>query len=216
MIAALVPVKRLEAAKSRLRPGLAPDLLERLTLVMLEDVLAALCQAPVLDAVVVVTEDERVAEAARKAGARAWVRHDDGLNPSLDAAGAELAREGASALLVVLGDVPGITAEDVEVFTRALAMLGPRGVVLAPARDGGTAALLRTPWNVIPAAFGADSAARHRELAATHGVPLRELALPGLAVDLDRPADVDAFLAGPGAGPRTRALLSEIGWSPRA
>lgn len=211
MIAAVVPVKRLDAAKSRLRPGVTGARLEQLTLAMLEDVVSALCAAPELGAVLVVTEDERVAEAARKAGARALVRTDDGLNTSLEAAGAALAREGATGLLVVLGDVPGICAADVRVVVQALASLGPRGVVLVPARDGGTAALLRAPHDVIPAAFGPESAGRHRALAAQHGVPLRELALAGLAIDLDRPADLGAFLAGPGAGPRTRALLAGLG-----
>jgi 2-phospho-L-lactate guanylyltransferase len=213
MIAALVPVKRLEAAKSRLRPGLEPEVLERLTLAMLEDVLAALCAAPELGAVVVVTEDERVAEAARRAGARALVRTDEGLNASLEAGGALLAREGADALLVVLGDVPGITPADVRALAEGLTGLGKPAAVLAPARDGGTAALLRSPPDAIPAAFGIESAARHRQLAAAHGVALRELALPDLAVDLDRPEDVDAFLSGPGAGPRTRALLAQLGWN---
>jgi 2-phospho-L-lactate guanylyltransferase len=213
MIAAIVPVKRLEAAKSRLRAGLAPAVLEGLTLAMLGDVLAALCHAPELGAVLVVTEDERVANAAREAGARALVREDDGLNPSLSAAGSVLAGEGASALLVVLGDVPGITPADVRALVLGLGHAGARGVVLAPGRDGGTSALLRAPSDVIPTAFGENSAARHQRLAEERGVPLRTLALPGLAIDLDRPEDVDAFLAGPGAGQRTRAFLARLGRS---
>lgn len=215
MIAALVPVKRLETAKSRLRPGLDPAALPGLTLAMLEDVVTALQASLELGLVAVVTEDERVAEAVRKAGARALLREDGGLNPSLEAAGAELSAEGAAELLVVLGDVPGITPADVSALVRALETLGPRGMVLVPARDGGTAALLRAPHDVVPCAFGEDSAARHRSHALRLGVPLAELALPGLAVDLDRPEDVAAFLAGPGHGPRTRALLASLGRSPR-
>jgi 2-phospho-L-lactate guanylyltransferase len=160
-----------------------------------------------------VTEDERVADAARRAGARAFVLAEEGLNPSLEAAAASLAREGAQALLVVLGDVPGITAEDVRALTEALEALGRRGVVLAPAHDGGTAALLRMPHDVIPAAFGRQSAERHQRLAKARGVPLRELALARLAIDLDRPEDLDAFLRSDGDGRRTRALLAQA-WKP--
>lgn len=207
MIAALVPVKRLEASKSRLRPGLDAETLRALTLAMLSDVVAALREAPEIGVVAVVTEDPRVAEAAKAGGARAIVRADDGLNASLDAAREILAREGATALLVVLGDVPGLSGADAREICAAAEALGARGAVLVPARDGGTSALLRRPPDVFPSRFGPGSAARHREEATRNSVPLRELALPGLAVDLDRPEDVPAFLAGPGAGPRTRALL---------
>jgi 2-phospho-L-lactate guanylyltransferase (CobY/MobA/RfbA family) len=60
---------------------------------------------------------------------------------------------------------------------------------------------------VIPARFGPDSARRHREAAAAAGVPLRELALRSLAIDVDLGEDARAILAEPTLGPRTRALL---------
>jgi len=207
MIAALVPVKRLEASKSRLRPGIDAETLSKLTLAMLADVVSALREVPEIETVAVVTEDPLVADAAAAAGARPILRADDGLNASLDAARAVLVAEGATALLVVLGDVPGLTGADVRAICAAAEGLGPHGAVLVPARDGGTAALLRRPPDALPSRFGVESAARHREEATQMGVPLRLLDLPGLAVDLDRPEDVPAFLAGPGAGPRTRALL---------
>lgn len=213
MIAAVVPVKRLGGGKSRLRPGLTGEALEQLTLAMLEDVIATLRASPELGAVAVVTEDEAIARAARTWGARAFVRTDPGLNASIEAASAALAAEGASAVIVVLGDVPGIAPGDVGALVAAQDALGARAVVLAPARDGGTAALLRAPHDVIPAAFGPESAARHRALAAERGVALRVLELPGCATDLDRPEDLDAFVSGPGRGPRTRELLARVGRS---
>ncbi len=210
MRVALVPVKRLHAAKSRLLPLLGRAALERLTLAMLEDVLAALRAAREIDRVAVVTEDPAVADAARAAGAEALLRRDAGLNPSLDAAARTLAAEGARALLVVLGDVPGIEPPDVARLFAALAELGGRGVVLAPARDGGTAALLRAPHDVIPSRFGPESAAAHRALARDAGVPLAELELPGLALDLDRPEDVAEFRSAGRGGTRTRHALAEL------
>jgi 2-phospho-L-lactate guanylyltransferase len=213
MIAALVPVKRLDTAKSRLLPELPRADVERLTLAMLGDVLEPLLASPRLAAVAVVTEDTAVARAAEAAGARALLRPEPGLNAALDAGAAELAREGARAVLVVLGDVAGVTASDVDALVTALEAQGARGAVLAPSRDGGTGALLRAPYDAIPSRFGAQSAAAHRDAARTAGVPWRELDLPGLAVDLDRAEDVTEFLRAGIGGARTRRLLRELGWS---
>ena len=213
MIAALIPVKRLDAAKSRLWPQLPRASVERLTVAMLEDVLAALLAVRSLGTVVVVTEDEGAGTAARAAGARAFVRPDPGLNAALDAAAEELAGEGAHAVLIVLGDVAGVTSGDISELLRALDAFGGRGVVLAPSRDGGTSALLRAPHDAIPSCFGPASAAAHRERALRAGIPYRELALPSLAVDLDRAEDVEDLLRGPQGAARTRRALHELGWA---
>jgi len=85
-------------------------------------------------------------------------------------------------------------------------------VVLCPSGDGGTAALLRSPHDAIPARFGAESAARHRAAAGAAGVAFRELRLPSLAIDLDRAEDVRAFLALGQGGRRTRRALAALGW----
>jgi 2-phospho-L-lactate guanylyltransferase len=213
MNAALVPVKPLAAAKSRLAGALPREALERLGLAMLGDLVAALRAVPGLARVAVATPDPRVAREAEALGAEALLRDDPGLNAALDGAARELATArggpGLEALLVVLGDVPGAAPAELASMFDALRSLGGRGVVLAPSRDGGTSALLRAPFDAISNRFGPDSAAAHRAAAREAGVPLRELALPSLAVDLDRPEDALALLAGPGA-PRTRALLAEL------
>ncbi len=208
MIAALVPVKALSASKSRLLPQLGREAAERLSVAMLADIVAALRATPGLERVAVVTPDERVAAAARDAGAEPLLRDDPGLNASIEGGGGEIAPAPDDALLVVLGDVAGVRAEELE---RLLREAPERGVALAPSSDGGTSALLRRPRDVIGAAFGEGSAKRHRELAESAGVPYREIALPSLAVDIDEPADLAAFLASRGAGERTRALLRELG-----
>jgi 2-phospho-L-lactate guanylyltransferase len=212
MIAALVPVKRLGAGKSRLLGSLPRDAIERLTLAMLGDILGALGRVSRIDRIAVVTPDRVVGAAAETAGAEALVRSDPGLNPSLDAGGAEIAARGATGLLVVLGDVAGAEAADLAALFDALDGLGGRGVVLAPSRDGGTSALLRAPHDVIPNHFGKESAAAHRDLARSLGVPYSELPLPSLAIDLDRVEDVEALLHAQRGARRTRALLRELGF----
>ena len=214
MSLALVPVKRLGAAKSRLRGALGEHA-DELTLAMLTDLLAALVASAELTRVVVVTPDDAVAQVARACGAGARVAEDAGLNEGLAAAAAELATPD-EAVLVVLGDVAGATPREIATLFAGLAQLGGRGVVLAAARDGGTAALLRAPQQLMGTRFGADSAAAHRELASEANAPFRELALPGLAIDLDRPEDISVLLASESAAaPRTRALLARLGYDAR-
>jgi 2-phospho-L-lactate guanylyltransferase len=93
----------------------------------------------------------------------------------------------------------------------ALARAEAPSVVLAPARDGGTAALARKPHGAIPSRFGAGSANAHREAARAAQVPLVELPLPSLAIDLDDEAALRAFLATPDGGARTRIALRALG-----
>jgi 2-phospho-L-lactate guanylyltransferase len=208
---ALVPVKRLGAAKSRLRGALG-ERADELTLAMLADLLDALVASPQLARVVVVTPDEAVAQVARACGASARVAEDAGLNEGLATATRELAAR-HEPVLVVLGDVAGATPREIAALFEALAQLGGRGVVLAPSRDGGTAALLRAPHDVMETRFGASSAAAHRALASEAGAAFRELALAALAIDLDRPEDLAALLASESAAaPRTRALLARLGY----
>ena len=207
MIAAVVPVKALSASKSRLLPQLGVEGARRFCLAMLGDVLETLLDVPGLARVAVVTPDASVAEAAREAGAEALLYAEPGLNPALEAAAARFAPDPEDGVLVVLGDVAGTCVEDVKTL---LEHASRPGVALAPSDDGGTAALLRVPRDVIPAGFGPDSAKVHRELAERAGVEFREVPLPSLCLDLDEPEDLEAFLRSPTGGPRTRALLSEL------
>jgi 2-phospho-L-lactate guanylyltransferase len=210
MNAALVPVKALADGKSRLAGALPRGALERLALAMLGDVVVALQGSGVVARVMIVTPDPRVADEAKALGAEPLLRDDPGLNPALDAGARVLAEGGTERLLVMLGDVPGARASELAELFTALDALGGRGAVLAPSRDGGTSALLRAPWDVIPNRFGKDSAAAHREAARAAAVPYRELALASLAIDLDRVEDAHALRTSSDA-PRTRALLAELG-----
>jgi 2-phospho-L-lactate guanylyltransferase len=210
----LVPVGRLADAKSRLLPGPDREAAARLTLAMLDDVLEALAAARRVDRVAVVTPDAAVARHAEAAGARAILQQAPGLNRGLDEAAAALARPGQDGLLVILGDVAGATPDDLDAACEAAAKLGAPGAILCPSGDGGTAVLIRMPHDALASRFGPDSAARHREAAAEADAPLHELVLPSLALDLDEPDDVRAFLARPGGGARTRVVLRELGWAP--
>ncbi len=214
MIPAVVPVATLRGTKSRLRPHLGDDATARLTLAMLGDVLEALIAVPDLSPVAVVTPDADVARAARAQGALALHRPDAGLNPAVEGAVRELATDPARGALVMLGDVPGARPEEIAQLLRALDGCAGPGVALAPAGDGGTAALLRVPTDAIPARFGLESAKAHREAAAQAGVVFREVRLASMALDIDEIEDLEAFERLAAGGTRTRAVLTSIAQNP--
>ena len=135
------------------------------------------------------------------------------LNVALDHAGAMAAAAGATALLALPADLPLLTPADVSALTAALPPAP--SIVLAPARDGGTSALLRQPPLVLPARFGVGSLRAHLRAAAAANVRARLVWRPNLALDIDRPDDLLRLASLP---PRSRAqaLLAEWHLAARA
>ena len=208
-VAALVPFKCFTRAKRRLRSAFSDAEVEALGRAMLADVLDALAGTASLERVLVLTDDEAVAEAADQGGAQVRLqRPDPGLNPVIEAATAELEAEGFDACLVVLGDLPLLRPSHVEAVLDA-GRDAP--VVIVPSSDGGTALLYRRPPARMPARFGEQSAAAHTDAAREHGVePLLLTALDErVRSDLDTPEDAERLLA-TDAPSRTREVLKEM------
>jgi len=190
----LVPVKRLGAAKQRLDAVLSPDQRMELARLMATDVIRAARGAACLKGVAVVTADEDVAAFARREGAYV-IREPEGggLNAALGHASAELAGRGVATILVLPGDVPLVTADDIAAMIDGHDE-SPSVTVARAICDGGSNALAVTPPGAIGFRFGEDSFERHCLAARAAGIEPHALLLPRLAVDIDRPADLDAML----------------------
>jgi len=204
VIAALVPVKRLAQAKSRLRPVLSDGQRREFVLAMLEDVLRLTLGQPAIGATAVVTADEDVLAFARRLGAQP-IREPPsvrGLNAALAFAAEVLSRQDNSGLLVLPADVPLATAADIEAI---LAEWQEAPVVLCPSHSGGTGALALRPPQAIPFRFGPRSFAAHRRAAVERGLAVAVVSRPGLALDIDRPEDLRTVLAADAS--RSRELL---------
>ncbi len=204
---AVVPMKRLADAKQRLAPMLSPDQHMALARAMLHDVLDVLAELHQLP-VAVASGDAEIAHIARGKGAAVFTaRADDGYAEAATAAGARLASDRRDGMLVLPGDVPGITANELR---QLLAGHPPgRAITLVPSRDGGTNAILLTPPDAIPMLFGPGSFARHHDAARRAGIIPQVRSMPGIALDLDAPEDVAAFLRHPAPG-RSWALLAAL------
>jgi len=207
---AVLPVKDLASAKQRLRGVLTPDERQGLARAMLRDVLAALCGVADLGGIVVVTRDPVVADLAGARGARIMSEAESsGQSAAVGAAAARLDAEGASGLIAVPGDVPLIGAADVARVLAAHA--AAPAVTLVPARDRrGTNALVASPPHVVPFGFGPDSFVRHQAAARAAGITPAVVTVPGLALDIDDPADLHALIAA-GARGHTGRYLADSG-----
>lgn len=187
----IVPHRGLAMGKTRLAPVLEPG--ERLALAreLLERVLRVIRQA--CQEVVVITPSEELAAVVEPIGARLVVQHGMGLNAGLDQARAAALDEGIELLGVLHGDLPNLRPDDVRALLDAVP--APRGVAIAPDRAGrGTNGLALRPPDVIGFAFGIGSLAAHRAAADAAGLVPAIVDRPGLAFDLDTPADLARWL----------------------
>ena len=206
----VVPVKEPSEAKQRLARAYPPELRRRLARAMLEDVVSALAASKTLAGLVLVTADRAAAALGRRYGAAIFADGArDGHTGAVMAAARRLRREGRRGMLTVPGDVPLVSSAEIDTLV-AGHPLEP-GFSIVPAHDGrGSNAIVMTPPDAVPLAFGNDSFLPHLDAASSAGLAPRVLRLPGIALDIDTPEDLAIFMRG--ASPtRTWALLAEAG-----
>jgi 2-phospho-L-lactate guanylyltransferase len=192
-----VPAKDLADAKQRLVSVLSPVDRAELARAMLRDVLRALTAAP-LDAIWVVTRDPGVDAVARAAGVGVLPETQNrGHTAAVAHAQAEAVRIGARVFVTIPGDVPCVTADEIRRLVQAAA---PGAPAFVPSRSGlGTNGVALAPPEAMPLTFGEPSFENHLAAARARRLEPRVLSLPGLALDVDAPDDLDALLAAPGA-----------------
>jgi 2-phospho-L-lactate/phosphoenolpyruvate guanylyltransferase len=208
MIFALLPVKRPQNAKQRLRGFFLPEQREALARAMFEEVLATLCSVRGLDRVVVATSDCLVAQKARRSGVDVFEEQDQlGHSHSADSAARRAIELGATSVLLLPIDVPLITRDEIENLIEETF----HGVIVVPSADGtGTNALVRTPPDAIKACFGPGSFKAHCGQAEAAGVAVKIKRPPGLLFDVDTPEDVAELILRAPESRIGRLLSSQI------
>jgi len=194
---AIIPVKTLGVAKQRLAPVLPPQARRELVLGMLQSVLAAASAAQRLSRILVVTPDPSVAGLAQAKGVEV-LREDRarGLNAAVRLGLARATAAGATRALVLPADVPLVTPGELNGLLGNVAAGAGARATLVPAADGeGTNAMLLEPPAALEPAFGPGSYMRHLSQALARRLDVEVLHLPGLAGDIDRPADLVRLLS---------------------
>ncbi len=215
--AAILPVKRFAAAKSRLGvSGVADELRARLARAMVADVLEALARVERIERTFVVTNEQSIDDAAREHRATLIAdAADDGQSAAVALGVARALADGFERVLCIPGDCPALDARELDaLLADADARAVAAELVIVPDRHGtGTNGLLLTPPDAIEPAFGPGSCERHRALALAAGVRCEIERPSSLLLDVDTGEDLaalrDRLDATRAAASRTRAVLGQ-------
>jgi 2-phospho-L-lactate/phosphoenolpyruvate guanylyltransferase len=217
---ALVPVKALALAKSRLAEHLSQRQRETLVLDMLYHVVHTLCDSEAFEQVYVVSADSRVLELIQHWGAEALRETQPGHNPALHAAALTILeraawRQGVHSVWQPFrqqgmvekanaeSTVTRLPDEGLLTISADLPLLTPEDIqaliqeaenhqiVLAGSSDGtGTNALLTRPPLVVPYLFGPHSLPAYIRAARTRQISYALYHHPHLAFDIDTREDL--------------------------
>ena len=186
---ALIPVKSLMTAKSRLSSSFTQHQRESLVLDMLHHVLCVLLDTELFEKVSVVSSDKHVLEKAYLWGAQVIVEEYHGHNQALHAAALSEISEGVTTLLTISADLPLLTTQEIRCFYEQSLQ---HDVVLAPSRDGtGTNAIMVHPPLAVPYVFGPGSLQNYVEAAKQKNLSYSKFRSIGLALDIDTIEDLD-------------------------
>lgn len=209
----LIPVKNLATAKQRLAQLFDQATRTELAQAMLHDVLEVLGTWTGRPAVSLVTNDPFALDLARHFDFEVIVDQENrGETYAIEMATRHCEDRGIDSTLVIPGDIPLIQSWELEKIMDAAPA---EGSVLVPAADGrGSNAVFRRPAGLFPLRFGNDSFKPHLAAARATGKSCVVLSLPGIALDVDNPADLQQLAAADGETRSQRLIrqwdLSEL------
>jgi 2-phospho-L-lactate guanylyltransferase len=210
---AVLPIKSLDEAKSRLRDHLDPTPRRALVEAMFSDVLVALRRAKLVDQVLVVSSDHGAQRIAGGYGAMVLEEEDHGHSHAAGRGVARALELGIDRVLMVPGDCPLLDPRELDALIAR--PVGSPSVLIVPDRHGtGTNALLLTPPDAMEPSFGPGSHERHTRTAAAAGIEAHSVSMPSLALDIDTPEDlatVESTLEEThGGAAHTRGMLRQL------
>jgi 2-phospho-L-lactate/phosphoenolpyruvate guanylyltransferase len=193
----LIPVKNLAAAKQRLATILDQETRTALAQAMLHDVLEEISRWRERPEVGLVTSDAFAIDLARQYDFQIMVDQvNAGETAAIEIATHHCVALGVEYSLVIPGDIPLMQAAELQSIVQAAPSAGS---VLVPAADGrGTNAAFRRPAGLFPLRFGNDSFKPHLSAARATQKPCVIISQPGIALDVDTPADLKDLVAARG------------------
>lgn len=190
---AIIPVKALSEAKSRLTGYLSVEQRKQLVLTMLRHVVLVLQESNI--DITVVSADAQVRAYARCWGTQTFDEEQAGHNPALTAAAQRTLSQTTDrdkahiGLLTISADLPLLQVDEIQAMIEASKEYP---VVLAASQEGtGTNALLVHPPLTIPYVFGPDSLQHYLNEAIQRHLQVKVQKSHGLSFDIDTIDDLE-------------------------
>ena len=192
---AIIPVKPLQASKTRLAHLLTANERADLMRRFLQNALLILNCVPAVGRILVIGSDDEVLSLARKYGAMTIAEEQaQGLNEAVTRAAHYAQCQKASGILILPADLPFMQAADIERMIEVVK--GGNGRVMVICTDDkqdGSNALLLAPPTHFTFHYGRGSFRRHLQEATRLGYTPHIIATPGLQFDLDTEADWQVY-----------------------
>lgn len=218
---AVIPIKNMEDAKTRLAPDLSPAERRGLFEAMAEDVIAAARTSQGVARTLILSNDARARELAVRYGCDvASEPANIGQSEAVARAAAIAMEAGAEGVLTLPADAPLATADEIASVIARHPNARPAITIVPDHARRGSNCLVLTPGDLIPLHFGHTSFEPHLAEVAKLGLQANILDdLPGIALDIDTADDLKQALATGLASramefARTRGIAARLGAGP--
>lgn len=191
-IAAIIPVKTFENAKTRLE--LEPTKKQALCKLMLEEILHTVSISPKIDEIVVVTKDSEAIQIAKKFDAVCIIdEKEESVNGAVALADKYLLENNFVASIVFPQDIPYIKTQDIDFILNYKAP--PNFAIIVPSRRfDGTNALVRMPIDLMETHYDEDSYKIHLNTAKEKTLNSALIFVKRIMLDVDNDEDLQFLL----------------------
>ncbi len=190
----VIPMKDPQYSKQRLSDVLAPDERQCVALNLFRNTLRFLRTHFSDSDVLIVTPSSFIADIARQYKVNVLLESQaKGLNAAINQGAQYCQLHGYKSVLVLPADIIDLNISEFQQLLNTQRTEG--SVIICPADDGGTNALLCTPPMALDFNYGIGSSNKHWEQANSKGYRCELLALPALALDLDTAQDLQQLSA---------------------
>jgi 2-phospho-L-lactate guanylyltransferase len=209
---ALIPLKDLASAKTRLSSALDAEARRSLALAMAIDVATAMMHSHAVDRVIMVSDIPNLEQLIEIEGIGYFdTGQAQGLNEDLETAAAWAAAQGATHVLIAHADLPWLTPRAIERFVFEACDLPASRLRAAACKEGCGTNLLLAPLPLpLPLVFGKNSLARFCQSAAAVKVAIDVIRNASLAADIDEPGDLRILAAACTRGKRAGRATTDF------